>query len=308
MNKKISLFLVVILILIIFSGCKNSSNNISSNNFSSDEFMSSSEITNSNVISEENILSQANSNVEVTEKNEMITSSNSSSNTTDSKDINYVSSATKVEQRKKVCALTFDDGPSDITPQILDILEKYNCTASFFVVGNNIQDEDIPLLKRAYEMGCTIENHTWSHRVLTQLSVEEIVNEYTSVQEKVYSIVGEYPLFFRATGLIVNPTVYDAIPLTFVAGTSGSNDWDVNLSSAMKLNGILKTAKDGQIFLLHDSKGNNSIVEALDKALPMLISQGYEFVNIRELFNKQNQELTPNSQKSWSNVPYFIKD
>lgn len=318
MKKVFSLVLVLILMLTMISGCKKGPEDSFSGDYVSSAVSIDAE--SENVSADKNVESQNENKDEGTVNSEMVssdnnskvndnnTSSNNSSKVTNSENTSETSSETKVEQRKKVCALTFDDGPSNITPKILDILEKYNCTASFFVIGKNIQDEDIPILKRAYEMGCTIENHTWNHNVLTNLPSDQIENEYKTVQEKVYSIVGEYPLFFRATGLQVNPTVYNTIPLTFISGTSGSNDWDINLSSTTKLNGILKTAKDGHIFLLHDSEGNDSIVEALDKAIPMLISQGYELVNIRELFNRQNQELTPDSHRSWSDVPYFIKD
>ncbi|MBO5276295.1 MAG: polysaccharide deacetylase family protein, partial [Alistipes sp.] len=56
----------------------------------------------------------------------------------------------------KFIALTFDDGPSTLTPKILDILEEYNATATFFVIGNQVDSTTEPIIRRAVSMGCEI--------------------------------------------------------------------------------------------------------------------------------------------------------
>lgn len=209
-----------------------------------------------------------------------------------------------------VCALTFDDGPSNTTTQILDVLEKYGCTASFFIVGKWAVDEgDIEIMQRAVKMGCTIENHTWEHKNLCEMSVDEITEAYKSVQDYVFKAVGSYPQFFRAPGLSVNSTVFDTIPLTFINGYGGSSEWNSDENDPAtadletRVKGILNAAKDGHIYLLHDSPDNHLTVEALNIALPQLIKQGYTFVNIRELFNIKYQELTPGIHEAWTDVP-----
>lgn len=208
-----------------------------------------------------------------------------------------------------VMALTFDDGPSNATVQILDILEKYGINASFFIVGAWADDPgDRDTMKRAVEMGCTIENHTWNHKNLREMTVEEITQQYQSVQDYVYEVVGDYPVFFRAPGLGVNQQVYETVPLTFINGSGGSSDWnskedDPNTSDLeTRIQGILNVAKDGHIYLLHDCSNNHLTPEALDVAIPKLLEQGYTFVNLRELFEIKGQELTPDENISWTDL------
>ena len=69
----------------------------------------------------------------------------------------------------KVIALTFDDGPNtSTTTEILDVLEKHGAVASFFLVGKWIDQETAVVVKRAYEMGCEINNHSWDHEDMTR--------------------------------------------------------------------------------------------------------------------------------------------
>ena len=64
-------------------------------------------------------------------------------------------------EQKKLVALTFDDGPTaGITDKVLDVLKENGVVASFFLIGNNVTDSTAPLVKRAHDMGCSIENHS----------------------------------------------------------------------------------------------------------------------------------------------------
>lgn len=125
-----------------------------------------------------------------------------------------------------VCAFTFDDGPSDTTVRLLDIFKKYDCRASFFVVSAWGGEEGVSIMRRAVEQGCTIENHSKTHRDMRTMERSEIIAEYEATQKYVYDAVGDYPKFFRAPGLCVNDTVYDSVPLTFINGQCGSADWN----------------------------------------------------------------------------------
>ena len=80
----------------------------------------------------------------------------------------------KIDPNKPVIALTFDDGPNTgTTCEVLDILEKYMVRASFFVVGNNITPETEGVIKRAYDLGCEINNHSKTHSVMPDLTSGE---------------------------------------------------------------------------------------------------------------------------------------
>lgn len=215
----------------------------------------------------------------------------------------------ETEKRTKVCALTFDDGPSNTTSEILDMLEKYSFTASFFVIGNRItSDEQRDVMRRAVKLGCTIENHSKTHGRLCDMGRDEILEEFNYTQELVQKIVGDYPQFFRAPGLAANELVHEVIPLPFANGGCGSADWnsreDDSVTSDLetRVKGILNVAKDGHIFLMHDCTNNHLTPAALRITLPKLIEDGYRFVNIRELFRIKGVTPKAHSGFGWSRV------
>lgn len=195
------------------------------------------------------------------------------------------------QTEKKVVALTFDDGPNTTTTnEVLDVIEKYGITASFFLVGNNINDESAKSVKRAYDLGCEIGNHSKTHSDMTKMSEEEILEEIEYTNEKVIEITGKAPHFFRPPYIAVNQTMIDCIELPFISGY-GANDWVEKYTAEHRAKLVLRQVKDGAIILLHDSQGNSQTVAALDIIIPELQAQGYEFVTISEVFERK--EKTP---------------
>ena len=193
---------------------------------------------------------------------------------------------------KKYIALTFDDGPNTTTTnEVLDVLEQYGIKGSFFLIGNNINDESAKSVKRAYDMGCDIGNHSKSHPYMNELSVEEIESEIDYVNDKIVEITGEEPKFFRPPYIAINNTMYDTIDLTFIAGF-GCNDWDDKVTAERRAKVIIRQAQDGGIILLHDAQGNSKTVEALHTIIPELQAQGYEFVTLSELFEIKGVKLS----------------
>lgn len=207
---------------------------------------------------------------------------------------------TEMSEEVKYIALTFDDGPnSTTTNEVIDKLEKYGIVASFFLVGNNIDDESAKAVKRAYDLGCEIDNHSRSHSNMTELSAEEIKAEYDYTDGKVYEITGEHTKFFRPPYIAVHQIMFDNIDVPFIAGI-GANDWEDRVTAEMRARMILKQAKDGDIILLHDAEGNSMTVEALDTIIPELQKQGYKFVTVTELFRAKGIE--PDMEKVYTNV------
>lgn len=193
------------------------------------------------------------------------------------------------QTEKKVVALTFDDGPNTTTTnEVLDVLEKYGITASFFLIGNNINDESAKSVKRAYDMGCEIGNHSKTHSDMTKMSEEEILAEIEYTNEKVIEITGEAPAFFRPPYIAVNQTMIDCIEMPFISGY-GANDWVEKYTAEHRAKLVLRQVKDGAIILLHDSQGNSQTVAALDLIIPELQAQGYEFVTISEVFERKDK-------------------
>ena len=207
---------------------------------------------------------------------------------------------TEMSEEVKYIALTFDDGPnSTTTNEVIDKLEKYGIVASFFLVGNNIDDESAKAVKRAYDLGCEIDNHSRTHSNMTELSAEEIKAEYDYTDGKVYEITGEHTKFFRPPYIAVHQIMFDNIDVPFIAGI-GANDWEDRVTAEMRARMILKQAKDGDIILLHDAEGNSMTVEALDTIIPELQKQGNKFVTVTELFRAKG--IKPDMEKVYTNV------
>ena len=207
---------------------------------------------------------------------------------------------TEMSEEVKYIALTFDDGPNATTTnEVLDKLEKHGVIASFFLIGNNINDESAKAVKRAYDMGCEINNHSRTHSNMTELTAEEIQEEYKYVDDKVFEITGEHTKFFRPPYIAVHQIMFDNIDVPFIAGI-GAQDWEDRITADMRARMILKQAKDGDIILLHDMEGNSATVEALDTIIPELKAQGYKFVTVSELFKAKGIE--PDMEKVYTNV------
>jgi peptidoglycan/xylan/chitin deacetylase (PgdA/CDA1 family) len=197
----------------------------------------------------------------------------------------------EIDPEKPMIALTFDDGPNSLTsPAVLDKLEKYGAVGTFFLVGDNISDDTAAVMKRAYEMGCDIENHSKTHSDMTKMTPDEIAAEVKFTDDKIFDILGVKPSFFRPPYIAVNDVMYEAIDETFICGT-GVEDYEPKVNAKERAKRVLAAAADGLIVLLHDSYGNTMTVIALDTIIPELQKQGYQFVTVAELFGYKN--VTP---------------
>ena len=124
-----------------------------------------------------------------------------------------------IDPSKPVIALTFDDGPNtSATPRVLDRLEKYDVPATFFLIGNNINETSGEQVKRAYSMGCEIECHSLTHSYMDKMSAEDIRAEISETSDRIYDLVGRRPEFFRPPYIAVNRVMYDNIDMTFISG------------------------------------------------------------------------------------------
>lgn len=208
----------------------------------------------------------------------------------------------ELDPSKPTIAITFDDGPNATTTmEILDVLEKYQVRASFFLIGTNINDESAKSVKRAYDLGCDIENHSKTHSYMDKMTADEIKDEVSYVNDKVKEITGTTPKFFRPPYIAVNETMYDNIDMTFISGL-GCNDWEDRVTADYRAKYLEKKAADGVIFLLHDAEGNSKTVEALDKAIPILLEKGFQFATISELFELKGVEISGTDTNIYSEL------
>lgn len=206
---------------------------------------------------------------------------------------------------KKICALTFDDGPSAETEKILDLLEKYHFSASFFVSGGSL-DVYAQTIMRAKSLGCTFENHIWKHTKLSDLpDKSSVLGYYYAAQYAITKACGEEPQFVRLPGCASNDLVYETIPLPMIRGYIG-NDWNskeedpatTNLENRVR--SIIDSSANGNILLMHDCIGNHLTPTALEIALPKLVADGFTFVNIRKFFEIFNIKPQPHIKGQWN--------
>ncbi len=206
----------------------------------------------------------------------------------------------------KVIALTFDDGPNTTTTnEILDLLEEYDALATFFLIGRNINEESAVTVKRAYDMGCEIANHSQTHCNMPDLTEEEMTAEIAFVDDYVMEITGESTKYFRPPFIDTNETMYEVIDKIFINGV-GCSDYMDDVTAEDRANAVISNAKDGQIVLLHDAAGNDQTVEALKTILSTLQEEGYEFVTLTQLFERQGE--TPKRGLLYSEVAKYPCD
>ncbi|MCH5324419.1 MAG: polysaccharide deacetylase family protein [Eubacterium sp.] len=192
-------------------------------------------------------------------------------------------------ENKKLAALTFDDGPNtDTTPLVLEMLKKYNIPATFFLIGNNINEHSAAVAASAVQQGCELENHSLSHPAMSDMDVDAIRAEIAATDEKITAICGRTPEFFRPPYIAVAPHMYDCIDKTFICGV-GADDWDPKVTVGERVERILAQVGDGTIILLHDMSGNTQTVSALDEIIPAMQGDGYEFVTVSELFKRKGK-------------------
>lgn len=209
---------------------------------------------------------------------------------------------TELDPDKPMIALTFDDGPNQVTtPQVLDLLEEYGITASFFLIGDNITISTKSVVERAYNMGCEINNHSKTHSNMTTLTAEEIQAEIEYTSNMIENITGEAPKFFRPPYIAVNDTMYDNIDLTFICG-HGCTDWEDSVTAEQRAEKVLDFADDGVIILMHDFSYNSQTVEALKTIIPTLLEEGYQFVTVGQLFEAKGITLSADDKNMYTVV------
>ncbi|MGX9135070.1 polysaccharide deacetylase family protein [Rummeliibacillus sp. JY-2-4R] len=195
-----------------------------------------------------------------------------------------------IKTKKKIVALTFDDGPHPkYTSEILDLLAKYNAKATFFIVGQNAEKSPEVVL-RMYEEGHELANHTYTHPL--RANVWQILKELKQTNETIYSITGYSPTLFRPvegryTDRLVNEVVKEGYKVVMWSWHQDTLDWK-DPGVYRIVNTVLTGTKPGDVILFHDGGGNRKqTVKALEKILPELQAKGYKFVTISELLKEK---------------------
>lgn len=211
-------------------------------------------------------------------------------------------SATSAAEPAMYVALSFDDGPNNVTtPEVLDVLEEFDAPASFFVNGNCIDDSTAGQMKRAVKMGCEIQNHSYTHSVMSELTAQEIKDEIDRTDDLIEKYAGVRPWLFRPPYINHNQTMHQTIAHTFICGV-GCQDWESDRTAQMRYDDVMAKVQDGDIILLHDFAGNDNTVAALRMLIPELRKRGYTLVTVSQLFEKKGVKPEPHSGVLYTNA------
>ena len=188
------------------------------------------------------------------------------------------------KKNQKVVALTFDDGPNPATTnQALDTLSKYGIKATFFVLGKNVSGNE-EILKRMKSDGHVIGNHSWSHPVLSKLSLDEAKKQITDTEDALTKVLGSSSKLMRPPYGAITDDIRNSLDLSFIMWDVDSLDWKSKNEAAI-LTEIQRQVRNGSIILMHDIHAET--VNALPKIIDYLKEQGYHFVTVPEMLNSR---------------------
>lgn len=187
------------------------------------------------------------------------------------------------KRSRKAVALTFDDGPNpNTTPVALELLKKYNAKGTFFMVGKAVAGNE-EIIKQVVAEGHQIGNHSWSHPLLTKISLEQAKSQINDTTEALKKASGQDVHIMRPPYGGINATIQAAVDQSFILWDVDTLDWkNRNTASIMK---EVRKARPGSIILMHDV--HQTSINALPSVLQYLTEQGFELVTIDELMGDQ---------------------
>lgn len=195
-----------------------------------------------------------------------------------------------IKTEEKIVALTFDDGPHPkYTKEVLDLLNKYDAKATFFVVGEHAE-KNADIIFRMHEDGHELANHTYTHPFNGK--VPQLMKEIKQTNDVIFSITGYAPVLFRPvegqyTDALIDAVTKEGFKVVMWSWHQDTLDWK-NPGVKKIVNNVLKGTRQGDVILFHDGGGNRQqTVQALAEILPQLQKEGYEFVTISELLKVQ---------------------
>lgn len=189
-----------------------------------------------------------------------------------------------IETEKKELFLTFDDGPTPgITEWTLNTLNAFNVKATFFCIGNNVENHP-SILQRILIEGHAVGNHTQNHvngwKTKTPDYIENILQAEKILASQVPNFEKQQKLFRPPYGQIKPQQGNRILELGYqvIMWDVLSFDWDISVSEEECLNNVLSKSKAGSIIVFHDSfKASRNMKYALPKVLDYFIKQGYIF-------------------------------
>ena len=195
------------------------------------------------------------------------------------------------EIKKKYVALTFDDGPSRFTKEIIDLLKKYEYNATFFVLGNKLNVDYTDILKESINNGNEIGIHGFSHKSFTRLKTEALEEEITKSKKYVYNLTEYMPNLVRPPYGNINNNIRNLNLGPYILWNNDTLDW--KLRDTKKIyERLINSIEENNIILMHDTY--LTTYKALELILPYLKENNYEVVTVSTLFSKNGKTLENN--------------
>ncbi|WP_309399061.1 polysaccharide deacetylase family protein [Cerasicoccus maritimus] len=193
-----------------------------------------------------------------------------------------------VDTDQPLIALTFDDGPNQLTPEYLKLFKEEDVKATFFWKGKSVASRP-ELAKRILAEGHEAGNHSYNHPHFNKLTDEEALKEVMDTQAIIQETTGYTPVLFRAPYILYTPALMSILEeqqLQPIDCNVGVKDWDKSTTVELIIErATTEKTKAGTIMLMHDWSPKS--LEALRTIIPQLKEQGYQFVTVSELLKAQ---------------------
>ncbi len=191
---------------------------------------------------------------------------------------------------QRYIALTFDDGPvAANTTRVLDMLKRRNIKATFYVIGERVQNNK-SLTRRIVAEGHEVGNHTWTHGKLTTMSDTKVRWELDKTRDAIVAASGVKPRTMRppygALSTRQRSMIFREYGYPTILWDVDPEDWKKPGTSVIR-NRILTGTKNGSIILLHDL--HKTSVDAVPSTIDALLRKGYKFVTVSQLIALKNR-------------------
>ena len=204
-------------------------------------------------------------------------------------DYNYLNNNTY--DNYKLIALTFDDGPSSFTEEIIDLLQKYDYNATFFVLGNKLNLNYKDILKKSIKNGNEIGVHGYSHRSFTKMRQATMEEEITKTKKYIKNLTGYESTLVRPPYGNITKTIKNYNLGPYILWNNDTLDWklrDANKISSRLINSI----EDKSIILMHDTY--LTTFKALEIILPYLKENNYVVTTVSKIYELNGITLENN--------------
>lgn len=193
----------------------------------------------------------------------------------------------KEKPKGKIIYLTFDDGPSKYTIELLEVLKKYNIKATFFFVANFAKEQK-EIIEKMKKEGHLIALHSLKHKNSMLQGIYETKKDLEKslkiMQELGIDIKYYRPPWGDANLYLLKKLRKENIKL--ILWNVMAQDWEGNTTEEIIANKLLTRVEDGDIICLHDGRGKNEApyrtIKALEIAIPVFLEKGYKFKTIDE--------------------------